>query len=108
MSFKDEDIEQAWRNAQAVEGYDPNVWRQDFVGAWIRRDFYGITNDYGWEIDHKFPSALGGSNMPDNLWAMHWKNNREKGDDYPEFKTCITSEFNKNVYKLRFWKWNND
>ncbi len=105
MKFTDEIIERIWQKAQIVVGYDPNVWRKDFAGAWIRHDFYGITNEYGWEIDHKKPLANGGTDHIDNLWALHWKNNREKGDSYPNFKTCVSSVSNKNIQKEVYWTW---
>lgn len=29
-----------WEKAISVPGYDPNIWRKDFAGAWIRKDSY--------------------------------------------------------------------
>ena len=37
-------IKQVWRKAQVVSGYDPDVWRKDHAGAWIKCDAYGETN----------------------------------------------------------------
>ena len=34
---------------------------------------------YGWEIDHRHPSALGGSDHRDNLRALHCRANRSLG-----------------------------
>ncbi len=98
-------VEQVWEKAKVEGGYNPDLWRKDFAGAWIRRDFYGVLNDYGWEIDHKKPQKIGGVDSLTNLWPLHWKNNRDKADNYPKFTTCISSEFNRNVYKKQFWTW---
>ncbi len=103
MKFTDEIVEQVWQKAQTAEDRDPNEWRKGFAGAWIRRDSYGKTDDYGWEIAHIKPVAKGGADKLDNLWAIHWKNKRMKGDDYPTFKTAITSNDDKNVEMEIFW-----
>ncbi len=34
-------IIKVWDKAKKISGYDPDMWRQDFAGAWIRRDAYG-------------------------------------------------------------------
>lgn len=34
-------------------------------------------------IDHLTPVTLGGSNRQDNLRPVHWRCNREKGDNLP-------------------------
>lgn len=104
--FSDNAIQQVWETAKIVEGYNPNIWRQDFAGAWIRRDHYGMRNAFGWEIDHKVPRALGGTSELGNLWPLHWRNNIEKGDSYPEFTTCLSSDGNKNIEKEQSWRWN--
>lgn len=96
-------IKQVWRKAQVVSGYDPDVWRKDHAGAWIKCDAYGEQTIYGWEIDHRRPLAKHGSDDDSNLYPLHWKNNRAKGDDYPEFNTSITSSGNTNIEKALRW-----
>lgn len=58
-----------WEKAISVPGYDPDIWRKDFAGAWIRKDSYGMQTKYGWEVDHLRPLSKGGDNNEDNLIA---------------------------------------
>lgn len=101
--FNEQTILEVWEKATVVDGYNPNLWRQDFAGAWIRRDAYGTTMNFGWEIDHLLPVSKGGSDSLGNLNALHWKNNKRKGNDYPEFYTSVSSVENRNIDKFQSW-----
>ena len=108
MAWSKEMIVKVWEKAFTVNGCDANEYRKDFTGAWIKFDQYGkTTNEFGWEIDHQNPIANGGSDLLGNLIPLQWENNRTKGDDYPKFKTSISSEGKKNVMKTIFWKLEN-
>ena len=96
-------IERIWEKATAIEGYDATRWRQDFAGAWIQKEQYGIQSTFGWEVDHMIPLAHGGTDDISNLNPIHWENNRKKGADYPNFESVVSSEGNKNIYKNRRW-----
>lgn len=88
--FSEEDKRLAWSKAFAVPGRDPRVIRKDNCGAWIKWTEYGNTdNEWGWEIDHIYPVARGGTNIHTNLQALHWKNNRAKGDSITGFKPAV-------------------
>lgn len=102
-TFRDEVIQQVWDNLEPLSGVNPNLWKKDFAGAWIKRDCYGLTNEYGWEIDHIQPLSQNGSNNLDNLEAVHWRNNRHKADNYPEFESIVTSEGIRNVIAIKSW-----
>jgi 5-methylcytosine-specific restriction endonuclease McrA len=102
-NFTDDKINAVWQKAKEVEGYDKNKYRQDIAGAWIQKDKYGIEDDYGWEIDHKFPESLGGTDHTDNLQPLQWENNRKKSDTFPKFETVISSEKDKNIQKTQSW-----
>ena len=34
---------------------------------------------------------------------LHWKNDMTKGGDYPDFKTSLSSDGDRNIEKTRLW-----
>ncbi|KDA02582.1 hypothetical protein HOC_10189 [Hyphomonas oceanitis SCH89] len=69
-----------WLKGHEIAGYPPHAWRRDDFGYAMRFADYGDRNsDYGWEIDHRIPSALGGPNMLINKRPLHWRNNVQLG-----------------------------
>lgn len=111
MTFSDQQIQEAWNHASAVEGYDHSRFRKDACGAWIIRDKYGDTDSlYGWVIDHVVPRSLlqeKGISEPMidnslNLRALQHENNESKSNDYPSYTAVVTSEGTKNVKAWKF------
>lgn len=96
-NFTDEKIKTVWESSTAVDGYDGNKFRKDVCGAWIAWESYGKETALGWEIDHALPISKGGTDHAFNLRAMNWANNRSKADDFPTYKTAVTSNEEKNV-----------
>lgn len=93
-------IDYIWEKGLKVEGYNPDLYRQDYSGAWISRKAYGDRESIlGWEIDHVYPTSKGGTNEEVNLRPINWHNNLSKGDSYPEYLAAVTSEDNKNVMR---------
>jgi len=98
-NFNETTILVIWNKAQIVDGYDSKKYRKDIRGAWIEFNSYGKEVNLGWEIDHILPTSKGGTDNQFNLRPMHWKNNRTKADDFPTYKSSITSDGNNNIEK---------
>lgn len=69
----------AWLAASPIFGSDPNELRQDCDGRLIRWSEYGQYSDFGWQIDHVRPIALGGLDSIGNKRARHWRGNTSAG-----------------------------
>lgn len=81
MEWTHEQKSAVWNKATKVEGNDPNVFRKDECGAWIKWADHGNRNSqYGWEIDHITPESKGGSDNTNNLCPLQWQNNISKSD----------------------------
>lgn len=103
-NFSENIIDSVWNKALIDPNNDHNVFRKDYAGAWIRRDQYGERDaKYGWEIDHMKPLAKGGSDSIENLVPLHWENNAQKSDNYPQGETILSSEGDNNVERLNRW-----
>lgn len=67
--FTEEQIETVWCKAIVQSNNNPDVFRQDYAGAWIKRNDYGNRDsEYGWEIDHLKPVEKGGTDEEQNLY----------------------------------------
>lgn len=92
LNFNQELIEQVWQKGKIVPGNNPDVFRKDACGMWMRKLDYGDVNaQYGWEIDHIKPKSKRGSDDLSNLQPLHWENNRHKSDSYPNWNCKITA-----------------
>lgn len=106
--FTEAEKKYVWDNkATKVEGVDPDVFRQDYAGAWMRYADYGNRNSqYGWEIDHLKPLSQGGEEVMTNYLPLQWQNNVRKGDNYPRWATAVAADGQNNVEQEKFWKVN--
>jgi 5-methylcytosine-specific restriction endonuclease McrA len=57
----------------------------------MKKSLHGVQQQYGWEIDHIYPEALGGSDRLDNLQPLQWKNNRNKRDSLESHYCYVTA-----------------
>ena len=101
--FSEEEIEAVWQKASIQANNDPNVYRKDYAGAWIRRSDYGLQSEYGWEIDHVRPLAQDGSHNMSNLLPLQWRNNLEKSDHFPQWTTRMLSSGVHNIEGVKTW-----
>ncbi len=97
-------INTVWEKASIVKGFNPDMWRKDFAGAWLLRDQFGLSSDYGWDICLLVPASHGGTNDIDNLYPIQWENQRRKSNHFPVFKTAVTAKGEKNVHMELLWK----
>ena len=81
--FTEQGLRTIWGAGRKSANLDPDVYRQDICGLWMKFDRHGQGGKYGWEIDHIKPVALNGGDEFGNLQPLHWRNNRRKGDTYP-------------------------
>ncbi|WP_033567991.1 HNH endonuclease signature motif containing protein [Dickeya undicola] len=100
MSFDQTTINAVWEKAQEINGYDSNIYRKDYCGAWIEKDKYGDRNHaFGWEIDHETTKANGGDDSLSNLRPLHWRNNASRGNGRLNTQTpAAKSVGNQNHY----------
>jgi len=90
-SFGPRTILAVWNKATIIPEYNPSEFRKDRCGKWIRFADYGnVNSEFGWEIDHEKPVAKGGADDLNNLQPLHWRNNRDKSDNWPNW-TCLDS-----------------
>ena len=93
MSEIDLKTRKVWRKGTEVPDIDPNDFRKDKCGAWIRFSRYGDRHsDFGWDIHHIHPKSRGGSDSLENLIPLHWKNNLATGDSAELY--CKVKAFN--------------
>ncbi len=94
-----------WEKAAVVPGLDPDCFRKDMAGAIIEFKEYGNRHSLtGWEMDHIWPVKKGGPDFIWNLQPLHWLNNCSKRDNFPIFKTDISSIRRFNIVDDRYWK----
>ncbi|MBS1188836.1 MAG: hypothetical protein H6R10_628 [Rhodocyclaceae bacterium] len=78
MEFSAEMVQQVWDKARANADQNPDTWRRDECGAWIRREHYGRQDsEFGWRIENV---SVGGPNTVDNLRALNCANSYDRAN----------------------------
>jgi 5-methylcytosine-specific restriction endonuclease McrA len=81
-SFGPSTLLAVWSKGRTIPGYSAQEWRQDACGASIQWAKYGeVSSQYGWEVDHVWPVAAGGTDSIENLQPLQWSLNRDKADN---------------------------
>ena len=62
-----------------VRHFGDVTFAYDCDGRLIFFEQYGQYSDYGWQIDHAHPSALGGLDVHANKRPRHWRGNSSAG-----------------------------
>ncbi len=79
MAFDEDMVRKVWEKGGITEKADPEIWRKDECGAWIRRNFFeNLNSQFGWEIDLIVPEFEGGANDLWNLRPLQWRNRISK------------------------------
>ncbi|MDE7347567.1 MAG: HNH endonuclease [Muribaculaceae bacterium] len=101
--ISDELIDAVWQKATVIPNNNPSVFRQDYAGAWIRRDEFGKSSTYGWQIDHIVPVSMDGTDDIDNLVPLHYINNLMRANRYPRWQTEVSADGDSNAKVIRNW-----
>ncbi|MGL5268741.1 MAG: hypothetical protein ACRC8P_03125 [Spiroplasma sp.] len=104
-------IKQIWETAEIIPGVNKDLYRKDYAGAWMFFSAF-ITNpteavhhfrSYSWIIVNHKPLSQEGTNNVENLKAMNIVNALSKGENYPKWKTKVSSCGNENIIKEQIW-----
>jgi hypothetical protein len=74
-------IDAVWQHGRVMPEADPEHWRQDACGAWMRREYFGSEDsDFGWRMERVSP---GGADSADNLRPFNVRNAYDIADERP-------------------------
>lgn len=92
-----------WHRAIEIPGFDPNNVRLDYAGAIIHWDEFEKEGAYGWVISPILPISKGGNYGLMSLIPWHHKNAKAKNEDYPYYRTVLSSKEGVNVEQCQGW-----
>jgi hypothetical protein len=104
MKFSKETVQKVWEKGTIASNNDPNVYRKDECGAWIKRDQYEVTDEelsYGWTIEGIIPYSNDVNNDISNLKPLQWENNKNKMNGKYRSKVVSDGVSNKYGYSIR-------
>ncbi|MBS6329802.1 MAG: hypothetical protein KH425_09705 [Prevotella bivia] len=106
MKDKQELKKEVWNKASLVDGYSPDLVRQDACGAYmIFSHFENQKSPFGWEIDYIYPKdALLEKGVDEqaieniiNLRPLQWENKVSKGNSYPSYTAEVIGRDGKYI-----------
>ena len=72
MAIDEKMVAAVWEKARVMNDHDPNTWRKDQCGAWLRWDQYQHKDsEFGWKVENVSP---GGADELENLYPFHLNN----------------------------------
>ncbi len=72
-------LRKVWERGTIMRDADPDIWRKDECGAWMRWDFYEERgSQFGWEVDQIVSVTEGGGWDLSNLRPLQWWNKVSK------------------------------
>ena len=75
MPFDEETVRAVWAKGLITAEGDPELWRKDEYGAWIRWDAYRDRgSQFGSEIDYVDPKSDGARDDLSNQRPQQWRN----------------------------------
>jgi hypothetical protein len=76
MTHSKEVVAKVWQHARVMTDLDPETWRQDECGAWIRREHYAREDsEFGWRIVNV---SVGGLDSVENLRPLQHANSYDR------------------------------
>ncbi|MBR4918796.1 MAG: hypothetical protein IKZ52_06245 [Bacteroidales bacterium] len=103
VEYTKEIINSVWEKAKIVPN-NADQFRQDYAGAWIKKNEYNENTEFGWKIVVLKPRDNGGKEEDiENLLPFHWRNASEKGNKFPEWDSVLASEGVKNISEKKSW-----
>lgn len=104
-------IKEVWEKGEIIPGVNKDLYRKDYAGAWMFfAAFVADANEtnfdvrsYTWTIAPHKPFGTYGSSELGNLMPMNLINAITKGQNYPHWKTKISSNGNENIISEQIW-----
>ena len=96
MDNKSDNIQEIWEKAVIQDNNNPEMYRKDYAGAWIKRDQYGMKTDFGWVKEYIVPIKNGGDSESFNVMPVNWRNHKDRNDAYPTWTTYWSAKDNIN------------
>ena len=90
MEFDNKTVQSVWEKARATNDQDPDEWRKDECGAWIKHDQYGNpASEFGWKIETIMP---GEHHALENLRPYQHENSFKMATGQPHCRVTADRE----------------